>query len=222
MNQITFPTRYIVMIGRTYSNGEPQDYKIVNGLQANTRSCRCAPSASHSNMKRRQSSRPRLFSMTDKPQAVIVGFDTATYFNMMAKLMCEDAPPAEADAPMLAKMAKIGIAQATFDMNKLDPVVQAVIKDLPQTALENIEANRIVGKLVNGWLITGGLGVWHRLHGRALSPHSAGRPTSGGRRLSVHPGRQDRAKLNGANNYTLRFKKDETPPVRVSGRSPCT
>ena len=35
------------------------------------------------------------FSMTDKPQAVILGMDTAKYFTMMARLMCKDAPPVE-------------------------------------------------------------------------------------------------------------------------------
>jgi hypothetical protein len=35
--------------------------------------------------------------------------DTIGYFDRMTKLMCEDAPPAPEDAPMLARIAKIGI-----------------------------------------------------------------------------------------------------------------
>ena len=38
---------------------------------------------------------------------------TAGYFNLMAKLMGDAAPPAPEDAPMLARMAKIGIVPAS-------------------------------------------------------------------------------------------------------------
>jgi hypothetical protein len=73
------------------------------------------------------------FSMTDAPQTVILGMDTSTYFNMMAKLMGGAAPPAPEDAPMLARMAKIGLVPGQpFDMAQLDPAVQAALKDLPR------------------------------------------------------------------------------------------
>ena len=73
------------------------------------------------------------FSMTDSPQKVINAMDTSTYFNMMAKLMGGAAPPAPEDAPMVARMAKIGIVPGQpFDMSKLDPAVQAALKDLPR------------------------------------------------------------------------------------------
>ena len=57
---------------------------------------------------------------------------TSGYFNLLAKLMGGDAPPAAEDAPMLARMAKIGIVPGQpFDMTKLDPAVQTALKDLP-------------------------------------------------------------------------------------------
>src|SRR6185437_10045750 len=66
------------------------------------------------------------FSMTDKPQTVILDLGTAGYFDLMAKLMGGAAPAAAADAPMLARMARIGIVPGqTFDMKKLDAKVQA-------------------------------------------------------------------------------------------------
>ena len=44
---------------------------------------------------------------------------------------------------MLAKMAKIGLEPCKpFDMTKLDPAVQAALKDLPQAALKKIEAQQ--------------------------------------------------------------------------------
>ena len=77
--------------------------------------------------------------MTAKPQeAILAGMGTQGYFNLMAKLMEGDAPPAPEDAPMLANMAKIGIVPGKpFEMGKLDPAVQAALKDIPQTALKN-------------------------------------------------------------------------------------
>jgi hypothetical protein len=217
MKQIAFPTRYVVILGRTYSNGEPQDYKIVNGLQA-----KYAITPLSSFGKPFKYEAPPVvadpgYSMTDKPQAVILGFDTATYFNMMAKLMCKDAPPAEADAPLLAKMGTIGIAPcATFDMNKLDPVVQAALKDLPQTALKAIEASKeSLGKMVNGWVITKDLGRYGTDYTKRAVVAAFGWPANL-QDDAVYPYTEVDSKgekLTGANKYTLTFAKGETPPV---------
>ena len=49
--------------------------------------------------------------------------DAGAYFKLLAALM-KDNPPAEADAPMVEKMAKIGIEPGKdFDISKLDPAV---------------------------------------------------------------------------------------------------
>src|SRR5215510_15892118 len=92
-------------------------------------------------------------SMTDKPQPIIFAMGTEGYLNLVAKLMGGDAPPAAADAPMVARMAKLGIVpEKPFEMSKLDPAIQAALKDIPQTALKKIEANKeALGTIVNGW-----------------------------------------------------------------------
>lgn len=65
-------------------------------------------------------------------------FDTAAYFNLLAALM-KDNPPAEADAPMVAKMARLGIVPGKlFAFDKLDPTVQAALKDVPKQSFEKI------------------------------------------------------------------------------------
>src|SRR4029077_7708116 len=88
--------------------------------------------------------------------------DASTYFNMMARLMGGAAPPAPEDAPILPRMAKIGLVPGQpFEMAKLDPAAQAALKDLGKTALQRIEANKAsLGAMVNGWIITKGLGVY--------------------------------------------------------------
>jgi hypothetical protein len=93
----------------------------------------------------------------------------------MAKLMGGDAPPAAEDAPMIERMAKIGIVPGKpFEMSKLDPAVQAALKDIPQSALKKIEANKdSMGEIVNGWVVSKGLGTYgtnylKRGHGGSL------------------------------------------------------
>ena len=69
------------------------------------------------------------------------------YFNMMAELLGGVAPPAKADAPILAEMAKIGIVPGQqFEMSDLDPAVQAAIKDVPQVVLDTaLQACSLMG-----------------------------------------------------------------------------
>ena len=101
-------------------------------------------------------------SLTDKPQAVILAMGTEGYFNWMSKRMCKDAPAYAADKPMLERMAKIGFEPCKpFELAKLDPAVQAALKNLPQTALDKIGANqKSLGTVMNGWQVTKGLGVY--------------------------------------------------------------
>lgn len=204
MKQIKSATRYMVILGRTYADGTARDYKTVNAPQAQYK---IVPLRAYGKPYAYQA--PPMnpnpgFSMTDAPQTVILGMDTSTYFNMMAKLMDGATPPAPEDAPMLARMAKIGLVPGQpFDMAQLDPAVQAALKDLPKTALQHIEANKeSLGKMVNGWVITTGLGIYGTNYMKRPSlPPSVGPQTA--RRMpsipvpkSTVPGRSCRVPTN--------------------------
>jgi hypothetical protein len=155
MKQIKSATRYMVILGRTYADGTDQDYAAVNALQAQYK---IVPLSAYGKPYAYQmppvNPNPGI-SMTDKPQSVILDMDTSTYFNMMAHLMGGAAPPAREDAPMLARMAKIGIVPGQpFDMSKLPPAVQTALKDLGKAALHRIEASQnSLGAVVNGWIV---------------------------------------------------------------------
>jgi hypothetical protein len=218
LKQIKSPTRYFLILGRTYADGSEEDYKIVNALQAQYK---LVPLSSYG--KPYTYVAPKVeenpgFSMTDKPQEVILAMSTSEYFNRMATLMGNAAPPAPEDAPILAEMAKIGLVPGrAFDITKLDPTVQAALTDLPKNVLAKIVAQSTPGKgLVNGWAIsgleTGRYGTNYL--GRALIaavgwpanlPEDADYPTT----FVDAEGK----KLNGANKYTLTFEKGLTPPV---------
>jgi hypothetical protein len=219
MKQIKCATRYMVILGRTYADGTEQDYAAVNALQAQYK---IVPLSEYGKSYTYQTPpvnpNPGI-SMTDKPQWVILDMDASTYFNMMARLMGGAAPPAPEDAPILARMAKIGLVPGQpFEMVKLDPAALAALKDLGKTALQRIEASKdSLGAMVNGWIITKGLGVYDTNYMKRAVVAAFGWPAN----LSqdaVYPYTEvdsDGQKLSGANRYTLTFANGETPPVNA-------
>jgi hypothetical protein len=219
MKHIPIATRYVVILGRTYADGTERDYKIVNALQAQYKITPLSAWGKKYEYKAPPVNPSPGFSMTDKPQAVILAMGTAGYFDLMAKLMAGAAPPAPEDGPILARMAKIGIAPGQpFDMAKLDPAVQAALKDLPQTALKKLEANKDkMGEIVNGWIITKGLGAYGTDYMKRAVVAAFGWPANR-EKDAVYPLTEvDSAgqKLTGANKYTLTFAKGQTPPVNA-------
>jgi hypothetical protein len=102
MKHILIATRYMVILSRTYADGTEQDYKAVNELQAQYKiTPLSAWGKPYTPVAPSVNPNPG-FSMTEKPQTVILALGTEGYFNMLAKLMDGAAPPAAEDAPMLA------------------------------------------------------------------------------------------------------------------------
>lgn len=217
MKQIKSATRYLVILGRTYADGSAADYKVVNALQAQLKLTPLSawgkpytPEASAVNPN------PG-FSMTAKPQEVINAMDTSTYFNLMATLMCKDAPPAAEDKAILAQMARIGLEPCKpFDVSKQDAGTQAALKDIGKTGIARIEANqKNLGRIENGWTISKGLGIYGTDYLKRATVAAFGWPANR-QEDAVYPYTfVDSAgdKLSGANKYTLTFPKGQTPPV---------
>lgn len=216
MTQIKSSTRYTLILGRTYADGTDADYQAVNALQEQHKVVPLSAWGKPYTYKAPPVDPNPGFSMTDKPQSVILGMGTAEYFNRLAKLMGGDAPPAKEDAPMVEKMAKLGIVPGKpFDMNKLDPAVQAALKDLPQRALKKIEANKdSLGKVVDSWVVSM-VGEYGTDYMKRAVVAAFGWPANL-KEDAVYPYTEvdsTGAKLTGANKYTLTFPKGQTPPV---------
>lgn len=210
-------TRYMVILGRTYADGTEQDYKAVNALQAQYKITPLSAWGKPYTPVAAPVINPG-YSMTDKPQTVILNMGTEGYFNLMARLMGEAAPAARGDAPMLARMAKIGIVPGKpFEMAKLDPAIQAALKDIPQTALKKIEAGKdSLGQKVNGWVVTKGLGTYGPSDYLKRAVVAAFGWPANQQKDAVYPYTEVDStgqKLTGANKYTLTFPKGATPPV---------
>jgi hypothetical protein len=219
LKHIALATRYMVILGRTYADGSAQDYEAVNKLQAQYKiTPLSAWGKSFTPVAPPVDPNPG-FSLTDAPQKVILGMGTAGYFDRLARLMGGAAPPAAADAPMLARLARIGIVPGQpFDMAKLGPAVQAVLKDIPESALRKIEASKAsLGNIVDGWVITKGLGTYGTDYIKRAVVAAFGWPANQ-QKDAVYPYTEVDSTgqpLNGVNNYTLTFAKDATPPVNA-------
>jgi hypothetical protein len=217
MKHISAATRYIVILGRTYADGTEADYKATNALQAQYRiTPLSAWGKPFTPVAPPVDANPGI-SMTDKPQAVILAMGTEGYFNWLSKRMCADSPAYPADAPALARFAKIGFEPCKpFALSKLDPAVQTALKDLPRTALDRIGANqKSLGVMVNGWQITKGLGQYGTDYMKCAVVAAFGWPANL-QDDAVYPYTTidaSGATLTGANKYTLTFAKGQLPPV---------
>jgi len=218
MKHFPIATRYMVILFRTDADGTEKDYRAVNALQAQYKvTPLSAWGKSYVPVAPPVNPTPG-FSMTDKPQQVILAMGTEGYFNLMANLMGSAAPAATEDAPMLTRMAKIGIVPGKpFEMNKLDPTVQSALQNIPQTSLKNIEANKSsMGTIVNGWVVSKGLGTYGADYMKRAVVAAFGWPANQ-QRDAVYPYTDVDStgqKLTGANKYTLTFAKGATPPVK--------
>ena len=217
MTHINFPTRYMVILGRTYAQNTPGDLAKVNALQEQYKVVPLSDYGKPFTYKAPPVDPNPGFSMTEAPQKAILAMGTTDYFNLMAKLMGSVAPPAATDVPMLERMAKIGIAPGQkFDPSKLSPAVQTALKDVPNIALKQMTTKwKTLGKNVNGWRVTtvGGRyetdyllrGAWAAYGWPSQLPS-----------VSVYPTTyvdSQGEKLNGQNDYTLTFPKGQTPPI---------
>jgi uncharacterized protein (TIGR03000 family) len=209
------PTSMVWIIGRTYCTGTPEDYNAVHALQDKYK---LVPLSAYG--KEYTPPKGKVDPAIDMKTAVrdqVNKLDAAAFFKMMAALM-KDNPPAKADAPVVERMAKIGVvAGQDFDASKLDPAVTKALQGVPKAGIDKIAAHfKEAGADVNGWTFTTKAGEYGTDYlQRAFITYfglGANRPED-----AVYPtAKVDGAgkPLNGANNYVMHLAKGETPPVR--------
>jgi hypothetical protein len=212
------PTNMAWLLGRTQTNG-PEDYPAVHAIQEgynlaplSTFGGSYAPSAVAIDPS---------FDWKTPPVEKLKAMSAAQYFNALARLLQRNPPPA-ADAPVLARMARIGIAPGQpFDPSHLDSASAKAIEGSLTVAIAKIRqavTQAPTGATENGWRIppmtvgdfgtnyfTRALITWIAFG--ANLPADAVYPTS-----YVDA---DGKPLNGSNRYTLHFDKAHTPPVNA-------
>lgn len=211
VKELKAPTNMVWILGRTYCTGTPEDYQ-----------------ACHAMMDKYQLVPLSAFGKPYTPPAGTVDpavdtktavreqvhhMDAVAYFTLLAKLM-KDNPPAKEDAPMVEKLAKIGLTPGRdFDATKLPA---AAAKLIPETAQKKIMGHfKSAGSDINGWIFTTRAGVYgtdylQRAFITAIGL-GANRPQD-----AVYPTSEvnaDGKPYSGANKYVLQFPAGQTPPA---------
>ncbi len=213
------PTGMVWILGRIYCTGTPEDYKAVHALQDKVSA---VPLSAYG--KPYTPEPGKIDPAIDMKTAVreqVNAMDAASYFKLFAELLKTNPPSAE-DAPMLAKLAKIGIVPGQdFDASRLEPAVAKGIAGAPKPAQDLIDGWLKAGiaagdfKLENGWAYSTKVGVYGTSYlQRALitaiglganRPQDAVYPTSTGPDLIE--------KYSGEKKYVMHFGKGQLPPV---------
>jgi len=151
------------------------------------------------------------------PAEQVARMDARTFFTRFAKLLPAN-PPAKDDAPMVAKIGRLGLVGGQpFDPGKLEPAAAAAVEDGVKSAREAIAtaARGSLGDLRNGWTIVAETGRYGTNYGlravMALVNPGANAPED----ALFAATRFDAGgkPLNGANRYVIHFDKGKTPPV---------
>ncbi|MFO0844220.1 MAG: DUF1254 domain-containing protein [Gemmataceae bacterium] len=216
VKRLRSPTNLVWILGRTYCTGTPEDYKACHAVMDRYD---LRPLSAYG--KPYTPPAGKVDPGVDMKTAVreqVDRLDAAAYFALLARLMA-DNPPAKADAPMVERMAKVGIVPGQpFDASKLDPAVARGLAKAPKSAQEKITAQfKTGGTIENGWLYSTKTGVYgtdylQRAFITAIGlganrPQDAVYPTS-----TVDA---DGKAYSGASKYVIHFAKGKTPPVNA-------
>jgi hypothetical protein len=213
------PTSLVWLIGRIYCTGTPEDYAAVHQMQDEIS---VVPSSSYGQpYTPPEGTVDPSIDMKAPVREQVNTLSTSDYFNLLAQLM-KDNPPADADAPMIGELAKLGIVPGQpFDMTKLDPDVQQALAEVPKLGFGKIMAWFKGGiaagdnDLINGWMFSTKTGIYgtnyiQRAFVTAIGL-GANRPQD-----AIYPTSEADAEgqpYNGTNEYVMHFNKGELPPV---------
>jgi hypothetical protein len=209
------PTNLVWVLGRTYCTGTKADYQKVHKIQSKYK---LVPLSAYGKPYTPPPGQvdPSI-DMKTPVREQVNNLSAEAYFKLLAKLMKEN-PPAQQDAPMIAKMAKIGIVPGQdFDLSKLDPAVAKGLQGVPKAAFKKIMGHlKNMVTLVNGWGIFPKTGLYGTNYlDRALITAiglGANRPQD-----AIYPTSERDAHgkpYDGAHKYVMHFNKGQMPPVK--------
>ncbi|RQH10721.1 DUF1254 domain-containing protein [Bradyrhizobium sp. RP6] len=209
------PTSLVWILGRIYCTGTPEDYAAVHAVQDQ---CKLVPLSSYGKPYTPPAGEvDRSIDMKTAVRDQVNGLDTIAYFTLLARLMKAN-PPAAADAPALARLARIGlVAGQEFDPSRLRNADFA--KRVPQIAFDRIMLQFKVNKEIkdiNGWGYTTKTGIYGTDYFMRAFVTAVGlganRPQD-----AVYPSSQKDGEgkaYDGAAKYVLRFANGQLPPAR--------
>ena len=215
--QYKSPTALVWLLGRIYCTGTPEDYAAVHALQD---AFKVYPlSAFGKDYTPPPGKVDPAIDMKTAVREQVNAMSGVAFFKLLAELLKAN-PPTPADAPILPKLAQIGVVPGKdFDPKAADPDVLDRVKKI---SVDRVMLHMVTSgnfENVNGWRYTTKTGVYGTDYmQRALitavglganRPEDAVYPTS----LKSGSGILAR-KYNGANKYVMHFPKGQLPPVK--------
>jgi len=207
------PTNLVWMIGRIYCSGTPEDYTAVHAIQDQLR---LTPLSAFGSAYTPPVGRVEpAIDETTPPVTQANTMPAEAFFGYLAALMAAN-PPYPADAPILARMATLGIEPGKpFAYATLDPAVQQALEAGAKAGLQRIGSQQgSVSTSEGAWTLlgdTGNYGADYLFRAvTALIGLGANLPAD-----AIYPlATVDSAgeALTGANRYVVHF--DSEPPVK--------
>jgi hypothetical protein len=212
LREIRSPTSMVWLIGRTQTNGK-RDYESVQRFQDGLSLMPLSAWGREPAQLPEAPVDPGVDVETPPPDQV-EAMDARAFFGRLAKLMV-DNPPAEADAPALARFAAIGLSVGSFQPTPelaaaLDQGVKAGIAGVraalgrPASLTDGWSTHRDLGSYGTDYFkraFVALVGLGANLGADAIYPHA-----------SVDRGGEA---LNGIHRYVVRFGPGQTPPARA-------
>lgn len=211
VKQLKSPTNMVWILGRTYCTGTPEDYQACHAVMDKYD---LRPLSAYGKPYTPPAGKvDPAIDMKTPVREQVYKLEAVAYFTLLARLM-KDNPPAKDDAPLLEKLANIGLVPGQdFDASKLPA---AAAKVIPQAAQRKILGHfKTSGSDINGWIFTTKAGVYGADYlQRALITAiglGANRPQD-----AVYPTSEIDAEgqpYSGSNKYVVHFPKGQTPPA---------
>ncbi len=214
VKELKSPTKMVWILGRTYCTGTPEDYQAVHTIQDQYK---LVPLSAYGKDYTPPTGQvdPNV-DMKTPVREQVNKMKAGDYFKLLAELL-KDNPPTSEDAPIVAKLAKIGIVPGQdFDFSKLDPAVQKGLDHVPEIGVNQITSRmKDAGKIENGWVfpVPGGQYGTNYLQRATITYFGLGCNRTADAVYPTSEADVDGKPYDGANRYTLTFPKGQLPPV---------
>lgn len=205
-------TNLVWIIGRTYCTGTSEDYRAVHALQ---KQYTLTPLSFYNKLYIPPSGTINHSLDMKKPVRTQVNTLSAIdFFNILADSMKSNAPTPQ-DAPMVAKMAKIGLIPGS--PFTADTKMKALLEPVPFVAIEKIASHEKDGmKESNGWKYLLNTGIYGTNYIQRAFVAMVGLGANLPEDAVYYFAKTDAAGkiLNGTNPYHLTFAKEKIPPAK--------
>ena len=212
--RIDAPTPYVWIIGRTKTDG-PADYDAVHKVQAGYS---ITPLSEWGKTPKPVEFKPDpTVDMTTPPKEEVDTMPAVVYFAYAAELM-KTIPAHLTDQAMLARLKRIGFEPGkSFDLYKIDADIRDALVSAPTDgqALMKWKVNSLAA-VVNGWSMnTNSMGVYgdYYLKRAIVSQLGLGANQPEDAIYPINLADSAGQPLNGDNDYTIHFDKDQIPPA---------